>query len=94
MTKADIVDTIFEKVGLSKKEAQDIVEYLFDTMKQTFVEGESIKISGFGTFNVRKKLARRGRNPKTGQDLEITPRRVITFRVSNQLKKELEKLSA
>ncbi|MGC2063637.1 MAG: integration host factor subunit alpha [Thermodesulfovibrionales bacterium] len=94
MTKADIVDTIFEKVGLSKKEAQDIVEYLFDTMKQTFVEGESIKISGFGTFNVRKKLARRGRNPKTGQDLEITPRRVITFRVSNQLKKELEKLDA
>lgn len=94
MTKADIVDTIFEKVGLSKKEAQDIVEYLFETMKQTFVEGESIKISGFGTFNVRKKLARRGRNPKTGQDLEITPRRVITFRVSNQLKKELEKLDA
>ena len=94
MTKADIVDTIFEKVGLSKKEAQDIVEYLFDTMKQTFVEGESIKISGFGTFNVRKKLARRGRNPKTGQDLEITPRRVITFRVSNQLKKEIEKLDA
>ena len=93
MTKADIVDTIFEKVGLSKKEAQDIVENLFDTMKQTFVEGESIKISGFGTFNVRKKLARRGRNPKTGEDLEITPRRVITFRVSNQLKKELEKLN-
>ena len=94
MTKADIVDTIFEKVGISKKEAQDIVENLFDTMKQTFVEGESIKISGFGTFNVRKKLARRGRNPKTGQDLEITPRRVITFRVSNQLKKELERLDA
>ncbi|MBI5100436.1 MAG: integration host factor subunit alpha [Nitrospirae bacterium] len=94
MTKADIVDTIFEKVGLSKKEAQDIVEILFNVMKQTFVEGESIKISGFGTFNVRKKLARRGRNPKTGQDLEITPRRVITFRVSNQLKTEIEKLDA
>ncbi|MHB8880027.1 MAG: integration host factor subunit alpha [Thermodesulfovibrionales bacterium] len=94
MTKADIVDTIFEKVGLSKKEAQDIVEILFDTMRQTFVEGESLKISGFGTFNVRKKLARRGRNPKTGQDLEITPRRVITFRVSNQLKQEIEKLDA
>jgi integration host factor subunit alpha len=94
MTKANIVDTIFEKVGLSKKEAQDIVEILFNAMRQTFVEGESIKISGFGTFNVRKKLARRGRNPKTGQDLEITPRRVITFRVSNQLKKEIEKLDA
>jgi integration host factor subunit alpha len=94
MTKADLVDAIFEKVGLSKKEAQDIIEILFDTMKQTFAEGESIKISGFGTFNVRKKAARRGRNPKTGEDLEITPRRVITFRVSNQLKEEIEKLNA
>ncbi|HSB31157.1 MAG TPA: integration host factor subunit alpha [Candidatus Sulfobium mesophilum] len=94
MTKADLVDAIFEKVGLSKKEAQDIVEILFETMKLTFAEGESIKISGFGTFNVRKKMARRGRNPKTGQDLEITPRRVITFRVSNQLKEEIEKLNA
>ena len=87
MTKAELVDAIFEKLGLSKKEAQDIVEILFD-------EGESIKIAGFGTFNVRKKMARRGRNPKTGQDLEISPRRVITFRVSNQLKEEIEKLDA
>ena len=94
MTKAELVDAIFEKLGLSKKEAQDIVEILFDTMKQTFAEGESIKIAGFGTFNVRKKMARRGRNPKTGQDLEISPRRVITFRVSNQLKEEIEKLDA
>ena len=94
MTKADLVDSIFEKVGLSKKEAQDIVEILFDTMKQTFAEGESVKISGFGTFHVRKKMARRGRNPKTGADLEITPRRVITFKISNQLKDEIEKLNA
>jgi integration host factor subunit alpha len=94
MTKADLVDEIFEKVGLSKKEAQDIVELLFDMMKQTFAEGESIKISGFGTFHVRKKMSRRGRNPKTGEELEITPRRVITFRVSNQLKAEIEKLDA
>jgi len=94
MTKADLVDAIFEKVGLSKKEAQDIIEILFDTMKQTFAEGESIKISGFGTFNVRKKMARRGRNPKTGEDLEITPRRVITFKASNQLKDDIEKLDA
>lgn len=94
MTKADIVDAIFEKVGLSKKEAQDIIEILFDTIKQTFAEGESVKISGFGTFNVRKKVSRRGRNPKTGEDLEIAPRRVITFRVSNQLKEEIEKLDA
>ncbi|GAB4483708.1 MAG: integration host factor subunit alpha [Thermodesulfovibrionales bacterium] len=94
MTKADLVDSIFEKVGLSKKEAQDIIEIIFDSLKQTFAEGESVKISGFGTFHVRKKLARRGRNPKTGDELEITPRRVITFRVSNQLKEEIEKLDA
>lgn len=91
MTKADLADTIFEKLGLSKKEAQDIVEILFETMKQTFMEGESVKISGFGTFNVRKKMSRRGRNPQTGEDLEITPRRVITFRASNQLKSAIEK---
>lgn len=94
MTKADLVDSIFEKVGLSKKEAQDIVEILFDIMKQTFAEGESVKISGFGTFHVRKKMSRRGRNPKTGDELEITPRRVITFKISNQLKDEIEKLDA
>jgi integration host factor subunit alpha len=91
MTKADLVDRIFEKIGLSKKEAQEIIEILFDTMKQTFVEGEPIKISGFGTFNVRQKMARRGRNPKTGNDLEINPRKVISFRASNQIKSALEK---
>ena len=91
MTKADLVERIFEKIGLSKKEAQEIIEILFDTMRQTFIEGESVKISGFGTFNVRQKAARRGRNPKTGDDLEITPRRVITFRASNQVKSSMEK---
>jgi integration host factor subunit alpha len=91
MTKADLVETIFEKIGLSKKESQEIIEILFDTMKQTFVEGESVKIAGFGTFNVRQKTASRGRNPKTGDALEITPRKVITFRASNQLKEGLEK---
>lgn len=90
MTKADLADAIFEKVGLSKKEAQDIIEIIFDSLKQTFKEGESVKISGFGTFHVRKKASRRGRNPKTGQDIEITPRRVITFKTSNKLKLTIE----
>ena len=90
MTKADIADSIFEKVGLSKKEAQDIIEIIFDTLKQTFRERESVKVSGFGTFHVRKKAARRGRNPKTGEDLEISPRKVITFRASNKLKLIIE----
>ncbi len=91
MTKADLVEIIFEKVGLSKKEAQDIVEIIFDTIKQSFVEGASVKIPGFGTFNVRKKAARRGRNPQTGDELTISPRRVLTFKASNQLKDEIEK---
>jgi integration host factor subunit alpha len=91
MTKADLVEKIFEKIGLSKKEAQEIIEILFDTMKQTFIEGESVKISGFGTFNIRQKMSRRGRNPQTGEELEITPRRVISFRTSNQLKSVMEK---
>ena len=85
MTKADLVEIIFEKVGLSKKEAQDIIEIIFDTVKDAFVSGESVKIPGFGTFNVRQKSARRGRNPQTGEELEITPRRVLTFKASNQL---------
>jgi integration host factor subunit alpha len=94
MTKADLVDAVFGKVGLSKIESQNIIEMIFETIKQTLVEGESVKVSGFGTFNVKKKNARRGRNPKTGDDLEITPRRVITFRASNQLKDNVEKVNA
>ena len=90
MTKADLVEIIFEKVGLSKKEAQDIIEIIFDTIKVAFVEGESVKIPGFGTFSVRKKAARRGRNPQTGEELIITPRRVLTFKASNQLKDAIE----
>jgi integration host factor subunit alpha len=91
MTKADLVEVIFEKVGLSKKEAQDIIEIIFDTIKKSFEEGESVKVPGFGTFNVRKKAARRGRNPQTGEELEITPRRVLTFKASDQLKSLIEK---
>jgi len=94
MTKADLVDLIFGKVGLSKIESQNIIELIFDTVRQTLVEGESVKVSGFGTFNVKKKNARRGRNPKTGQELQITPRRVITFRASNHFKDLIEKTDA
>lgn len=92
MTKADIVNFVFEKVGLPKNEAQEMVEVVFDTIKQTLVAGESIKISGFGTFNVRKKNARIGRNPKTKEEVEITPRRVVTFKASDQLKELIEKV--
>ncbi|RMG56937.1 MAG: integration host factor subunit alpha [Deltaproteobacteria bacterium] len=86
MTKADLVEVIYEKVGLSKKEAKEIVEMIFSIMKETLKEGEKIKISGFGNFVVREKKPRRGRNPQTGEDLEISARRVLTFKASQLLK--------
>lgn len=92
MTKADIVNLVFEKLGLPKNEAHEIVEVVFDTIKQALVAGESIKISGFGSFKVRKKGVRVGRNPKTGKEIEITPRRVVIFKVSNRIKELVEKL--
>ncbi|MBI5026645.1 MAG: integration host factor subunit alpha [Nitrospirae bacterium] len=91
MTKADLADVIYEKVGLSKKDAIGIVEVLFETMKGILSEGESIKITGFGTFLVRKKGARKGRNPKTGVELQIDQRKVVTFKPSLQFKALVEK---
>ncbi len=91
MTKADLADKIYEKVGLSKKEAVEIMEILFDSMKNILSEGESIKVTGFGTFLVRKKSARKGRNPKTGLELQISQRKVVTFKPSLQFKAIVEK---
>ncbi len=91
MTKANLADKIYEKIGLSRKEAVDIIETLFDSMKGILSEGESIKIPGFGTFLVRKKSARKGRNPKTGAELEISQRKVVTFKPSLQFKALVEK---
>ena len=89
MTKADIVENVYEQVGFSKKESAEIVEMVFDTIKQTLEQGEKIKISGFGNFIVRDKKARIGRNPQTGQEIEISARRVLTFRPSQVLKSAL-----
>jgi integration host factor subunit alpha len=91
MTKADLADRIYEKIGLPKKEATAIVETLFDSMKNILSEGESIKITGFGTFLVRKKGERKGRNPKTGEELKIEQRVVVTFKPSLQFKSLVEK---
>ena len=91
MTKADLADRLYEKVGLPKKEATTIVETLFNSMKNILSEGESIKITGFGTFLVRKKGERRGRNPKTGSELQIEQRIVVTFKPSLQFKSLVEK---
>lgn len=91
MTKADIIEQIYEKVGFSKKESAEIVEMVFDTMKETLEKGEKIKISGFGNFVVRQKRPRIGRNPQTGEEIEISARRVLTFRPSHVLKTVLNK---
>lgn len=93
MTKAEITERIFNKVGFSKKESADIVELVFDTIKETLEKGEKIKISGFGNFVVRDKRPRIGRNPQTGQEIEISARRVITFRPSQVLKTALNSAS-
>jgi len=89
MTKADIVEALYEKVGFSKKEAADLVELVFETLKGSLAQGTKIKISGFGNFVVREKRSRIGRNPQTGESIEISARRVLTFRPSQVLRAEV-----
>jgi integration host factor subunit alpha len=89
MTKIDIVDSICEKVGFSKKEAAEIVEIVFDTIKETLQRKDKILVTGFGDFVIRNKRARRGRNPQTGDHMEITARRILTFKPSPVLKGRL-----
>ena len=95
MTKADIIEKIYEDVGgFSKKEAAEIVETVFETMKETLGRGEKIKVSGFGNFVVRSKSARVGRNPQTGSEITIAARRVLTFKPSQVLKEALNDQTA
>ena len=86
MTKADIVERIHQKIGLSKKESSDLVESLFSLIKQTLESGEKLKIAGFGNFEVKQKADRRGRNPQTGETITIEARRILTFKPSAVLK--------
>lgn len=90
MTKADIIENVYERVGgFSKKEAAQIVEAVFDIIKVTLEQGEKIKLSGFGNFVVRDKNSRIGRNPQTGDEITISARRVLTFKPSQVLKNGL-----
>ena len=89
MTKADIVERIYEKVGFSKKEATDIVESIFEIIKGRLEGGEKVKISGFGNFVINTKRPRKGRNPQTGEEIVITGRRVLSFKPSPVLKKSI-----
>ena len=86
MTKADLIENVYLKTGFSKKESAEIVETVFDLIKTTLEDGEKIKIAGFGNFVVKEKATRRGRNPQTGEEIEITARRILTFKPSQVLK--------
>jgi len=90
LTKADIAEKLFEDLGLNKREAKEIVELFFEEIKRSLESGEQVKISGFGKFELRDKSGRPGRNPKTGEEIPITPRRVVTFRTGQKLKARVE----
>lgn len=86
ITKSDIVDSVNAKIGFSKKDSTEIVERVFEAIKHALESGESVKIAGFGKFEVRQKRARRGRNPQTGEEIEISARKVLSFRPSQILR--------
>ena len=90
VTKADIVERVYEKIGFSKKEASDLVELVFEALRGTLVRGEKVKISGFGKFEVKQKKSRIGRNPQTGDRIIISARRVLSFSPSQVLKAMLK----
>ena len=89
VTRADLADAIYEQVGLSRNESADLVESIIDEMSDALVKEENVKISSFGSLSVRKKAERIGRNPKTGEEVPITPRRVLVFRASHVLKNRI-----
>ncbi|MFK5997046.1 MAG: integration host factor subunit alpha [Rhodobacterales bacterium] len=86
LTRMDLGEAVFREVGLSRNESADLVESVLDHISNALVEGQNVKISSFGTFSLRDKKARIGRNPKTGEEVPITPRRVLTFRPSHLMK--------
>jgi integration host factor subunit alpha len=90
MTKADLVERVFERIGSSRKEAAEVVEQVFEIIRENLCRGEKIKISGFGTFAVNLKHARRGRNPQTGETITIDSRRVLSFKSSQVLKDHVD----
>ena len=90
MTKADIISEVFDKVGLPKQDAEELVEMILDMIKDTLKEGETVKLSGFGNFVVRKKNSRKGRNPKTGEVILIAPTRTVAFKPAPNFKASLQ----
>lgn len=90
LTKAEMAERLFADVGLNKREAKEFVDAFFDVVREALERGEQVKLSGFGNFDLRKKNQRPGRNPKTGEEIPITARRVVTFHASQKLKAAVE----
>ena len=90
LTKAEMAERLFERVGLNKREAKEFVDTFFEAIAEALERGDQVKLSGFGNFGLRKKNQRPGRNPKTGQEIPISARRVVTFRAGQKLKARVE----
>lgn len=90
LTKADLAEHLFKTLGINKREAKDVVEVFFEEIRKALENGHPVKLSGFGNFNLRDKNERPGRNPKTGEEIPITARRVVTFRAGHKLKSRVE----
>lgn len=93
LTKAELAELLFDRVGLNKRESKDMVEGFFEEIRNALERGDEVKLSGFGNFQLRDKPQRPGRNPKTGEEIPITARRVVTFHASQKLKTAVEQLS-
>ena len=90
LTKAELAELLFDKLGLNKRESKDMVEAYFDIVHSTLVRGDDVKLSGFGNFNIRRKAPRPGRNPRTGESIPIKARNVVTFHASHKLKVQVQ----
>lgn len=90
LTKADMAEKLYEELGLNKREAKELVEMFFEEVREALEAGDQVKLSGFGNFDLRNKNQRPGRNPKTGEEIPITARRVVTFRPGQKLKARVE----
>ena len=91
LTKADMAESLFNELGLNKREARELVDLFFEDLRKALGSGEQVKLSGFGNFDLRDKNQRPGRNPKTGEEIPISARRVVTFRPGQKLKTRVEK---
>ena len=90
LTKAQLADMLFDNIGLNKREAKDMVDAFFDLISERLAQGQDVKLSGFGNFQIRTKAPRPGRNPRTGEAIPIQARRVVTFHASSKLKEQIQ----